>query len=122
MDFQFESLLLVFMTLIIILAVSTIGFYLQKKVFTLRVNNPMSLKILDYSTLGLCVALLVLVSTDLKYSILSNIVALVALVTATASVVMAIYYKIRMKEYLLLQVLALLFVILYFCAEFHESF
>lgn len=117
MEHQMEIMWKVFGILVITGLAYTLGFYLEKNLFRLRTQNPKNLRIFDFATYGLVAVLFLLKILGYEYSLLANIVAATALITAITAIVLTIKNGVKSWKFFIYLALATLAVIGYFVSE-----
>ena len=119
MDSQF---LQSFIIICIVLVIVWLSFFLRttitNKTFSLRMNNPTIVKIFDFSTAGLAVVLAILMSTSLRFSIYTDVLAIICIIMAIITLVLILKHKINSSLYIVIWIVSIIGLIKYFLGKF----
>ena len=119
MDSQF---LQSFIIIGIALVIGWLSFFLRttitNKTFSLRMNNPTIVKIFDFSTAGLAVVLAILMSTSLRFSIYTDVLAIICIIMAIITLVLILKHKINSSLYIVIWIVSIIGLMKYFLGKF----
>ena len=119
MDSQF---LQSFIIICIVLVIVWLSFFLRttitNKTFSLRMNNPTIVKIFDFSTAGLAVVLAILMSTSLRFSIYTDVLAIICIIMAIITLVLILKHKINSSLYIVIWIVSIIGLMKYFLGKF----
>ena len=84
-------------------------------------NNPTIVKIFDFSTAGLAVVLAILMSTSLRFSIYTDVLAIICIIMAIITLVLILKHKINSSLYIVIWIVSIIGLMKYFLGKFLGS-
>lgn len=118
MDSQFlQSFIIIGIALVIIWLSFFLRAMITNKTFSLRMNNPTIVKIFDFSTAGLAVVLAILMSTSLRFSIYTDVLATVCIIMAIITLVLILKHKINSSLYIVIWIVSIIGLMKYFLGK-----
>ena len=119
MDSQFlQSFIIIGIALVIVWLSFFLRTTITNKTFSLRMNNPTIVKIFDFSTAGLAVVLAILMSTSLRYSIYTDVLAIICIIMAIITLVLILKHKINSSLYIVIWIVSIIGLMKYFLGKF----
>lgn len=119
MDSQFlQSFIIIGIALVIVWLSFFLRTTITNKTFSLRMNNPTIVKIFDFSTAGLAVVLAILMSTSLRFSIYTDVLAIICIIMAIITLVLILKHKINSSLYIVIWIVSIIGLIKYFLGKF----
>ena len=119
MDSQFlQSFIIIGIALVIVWLSFFLRTTITNKTFSLRMNNPTIVKIFDFSTAGLAVVLAILMSTSLRFSIYTDVLAIICIIMAIITLVLILKHKINSSLYIVIWIVSIIGLMKYFLSKF----
>ncbi len=119
MDSQFlQSFIIIGIALVIVWLSFFLRTTITNKTFSLRMNNPTIVKIFDFSTAGLAVVLAILMSTSLRFSIYTDVLAIICIIMAIITLVLILKHKINSSLYIVIWIVSIIGLMKYFLGKF----
>lgn len=119
MDSQFlQSFIIIGIALVIVWLSFFLRTTITNKTFSLRMNNPTIVKIFDFSTAGLAVVLAILMSTSLRFSIYTDVLAIICIIMAIITLMLILKHKINSSLYIVIWIVSIIGLIKYFLGKF----
>lgn len=119
MDSQFlQSFIIIGIALVIVWLSFFLRTTITNKTFSLRMNNPTIVKIFDFSTAGLAVVLAILMSTSLRFSIYTDVLAIICIIMAIITLVLILKHKINSYLYIVIWIVSIIGLMKYFLGKF----
>lgn len=119
MDSQFlQSFIIICIALVIVWLSFFLRTTITNKTFSLRMNNPTIVKIFDFSTAGLAVVLAILMSTSLRFSIYTDVLAIICIIMAIITLVLILKHKINSSLYIVIWIVSIIGLMKYFLGKF----
>lgn len=119
MDSQFlQSFIIIGIALVIVWLSFFLRTTITNKTFSLRMNNPTIVKIFDFSTAGLAVVLAILMSTSLRFSIYTDVLAIICIIMAIITLVLILKHKINSSLYIVIWIVSIICLMKYFLGKF----
>ena len=119
MDSQFlQSFIIIGIALVIVWLSFFLRTTITNKTFSLRMNNPTIVKIFDFSTAGLAVVLAILMSTSLRFSIYTDVLAIICIIMAIITLVLILKHKINSSLYIVIWIVSIIGLIKYLLGKF----
>ena len=119
MDSQFlQSFIIIGIALVIVWLSFFLRTTITNKTFSLRMNNPTIAKIFDFSTAGLAVVLAILMSTSLRFSIYTDVLAIICIIMAIITLVLILKHKINSSLYIVIWIVSIIGLMKYFLGKF----
>lgn len=116
---MYTELFYIFAFLIVLGIGATVINIVQLRIFRLRMKNPKMLKIFDFTTVELVALLLILSQfTELRYSIVTNCIAIVAIITSILTLVLIMKHRIDSILYIVFYVMGIMGLMYYFFCEY----
>lgn len=118
MDSQFlQSFIIIGIALVIVWLSFFLRTTITNKTFSLRMNNPTIVKIFDFSTAGLAVVLAILMSTSLRFSIYTDVLAIICIIMAIITLVLILKHKINSSLYIVIWIVSIIGLMKYFLGK-----
>ena len=119
MDSQFlQSFIIIGIALVIVWLSFFLRTTITNKTFSLRMNTPTIVKIFDFSTAGLAVVLAILMSTSLRFSIYTDVLAIICIIMAIITLVLILKHKINSSLYIVIWIVSIIGLMKYFLGKF----
>ena len=119
MDSQFlQSFIIIGIALVTVWLSFFLRTTITNKTFSLRMNNPTIVKIFDFSTAGLAVVLAILMSTSLRFSIYTDVLAIICIIMAIITLVLILKHKINSSLYIVIWIVSIIGLMKYFLGKF----
>ena len=119
MDSQFlQSFIIIGIALVIVWLSFFLRTTITNKTFSWRMNNPTIVKIFDFSTAGLAVVLAILMSTSLRFSIYTDVLAIICIIMAIITLVLILKHKINSSLYIVIWIVSIIGLMKYFLGKF----
>lgn len=119
MDSQFlQSFIIIGIALVIVWLSFFLRTTITNKTFSLRMKNPTIVKIFDFSTAGLAVVLAILMSTSLRFSFYTDVLAIICIIMAIITLVLILKHKINSSLYIVIWIVSIIGLMKYFLGKF----